>query len=136
MEILSESPRKTQAVAEKLAQKVKNGGVVCLYGELGSGKTTFIQGLAKALKIKRPITSPTFLMVRNYGNFYHLDLYRVEKERDLETLGLDEIFESPTNIIAVEWAEKIKEFLPQKRFDIRFEIRDEQTRKISIQERS
>lgn len=117
--------------------------LIALYGDLGSGKTTFVQGLAKGLEIKRRIISPTFIIVRNYelgirnqelgrNNFYHIDLYRMETEKDIESLGIDEIMEDPQNIVAIEWAEKMGNLLPKERIDIRFASISENERRITI----
>jgi len=111
-------------------------GVIALYGDLGSGKTTFVQGLAKGLGIKRRIISPTFIIVRNYklevGSFYHIDLYRIQNEKDIESLGIEEIIKNPENIVAIEWAEKMGNLLPKKRWNIKFEYLDEDKRRITI----
>lgn len=143
MEILTKSARQTQKLGEKIANNLKGGEVLCLYGELGSGKTTFVQGLAKGLGIKKRVLSPTFVMIRQYeirktqnvlriashvSRFYHVDLYRVENEKDVKGLGLEEIWSDPENIVAIEWAEKIKKILPKKRVDIHFEYVNEVTR--------
>ncbi|MFH1832581.1 MAG: tRNA (adenosine(37)-N6)-threonylcarbamoyltransferase complex ATPase subunit type 1 TsaE [Candidatus Levyibacteriota bacterium] len=149
---ITKSAEETQKIAKSLVRKIKNGGVLALYGDLGSGKTTFTQGLAKELGIKR-IISPTFIIIRSYkiknhpfGKlrakikntiknskiFYHIDLYRVERVTDVNNLGIEEIFENPQNIIVIEWAEKMKELLPKKRIDIYFEYLEENKRKIEI----
>ena len=123
--------------------------IIALTGELGSGKTTFVQGLAKGLGIKKRVLSPTFIMMRQYSiinhkqslllrnkssiiNFYHIDLYRVENEKDVRGLGLSEIWSNPENIVAIEWADKIKKILPKKRIDIRFNYLNNNQRKITI----
>ncbi len=122
--------------------------VICLYGDLGSGKTTFTQGLAKGLGIKKRIISPTFVIVRSYEVksqkskvktttqnskfFYHIDLYRIATEEDLKTIGIEEILNDPHAIVAIEWAEKLGSLLPKKRWDIRFEYVDEEKRRITI----
>jgi tRNA threonylcarbamoyladenosine biosynthesis protein TsaE len=133
MEVITKSAQETAKLGEKLANNLEEGAVVCLYGELGSGKTVFVQGLAKGLGIKERILSPTFVMIRQYGNFYHIDLYRIENEKDIESLGLEEIWSDPKNIVAIEWAEKIKKILPKKRVDIYFEYVEEDRRKIRIE---
>lgn len=103
---------------------------------MGAGKTTFVQGLAKGLGIKRRITSPTFIIVRSYGeeNFYHIDLYRIESDKDIEGLGIEEIFKDSKNIIAVEWPEKVEKLIPVNRTEIHFEYLDENRRKITIKD--
>lgn len=143
----------TQELGEKftrynLVQEILSGErigafVIALYGELGSGKTTFVQGLARGLGIKRRIISPTFIIVRNYRisikyrvlsikYFYHIDLYRIEGEKDLYGLGVKEILNSSDNIVAIEWAERMGRLLPKKRCDATFEYLDENKRKVTI----
>lgn len=156
--------------SEILLRRTKGPRVIALYGDLGSGKTIFVQGLASGLGIKRRIISPTFIIVRSYkikiknparlasesvagrqksiiknpnfakaslGRqnskfFYHIDLYRTETADDIRGLGIDEIIGNSNNIIVVEWAEKMREFLPKKRIDIYFEYLDENKRKIKF----
>ena len=135
-EYVTNSGKKTQKLGEHFAQSLRLGDFVAFYGDLGSGKTTFIQGLAKGLGIKRRIISPTFIIVRHYkiknGNFYHIDLYRTESKHDLLGIGLDQIIEDKNNIIALEWAEKMGEMLPKKRIEIRFKYLDDNKRRITI----
>ncbi len=139
MILISKSEKETREFGEKLAKKISPPSIICLYGDLGGGKTTFVKGLAKGLKIKEKITSPTFIILRKYRgkkgkksiNFYHIDLYRT-KEFELSNLGVEEILNEPNSIIAIEWAEKIKKFLPKKRIEIEFKFIDENTRKIII----
>ncbi len=137
MEIITQNPRETQKLGQKIGADLKSGKlkkrILCLFGDLGSGKTTFIQGLAKGLGIKKRITSPTFVFVKKYQpSFYHVDLYRIEKFEETQNLGLEEIFSDPRVIIAVEWAEKIKKILPKERIDIRFNYLDNKKRRIII----
>jgi len=155
MEVVTKSAQETQELGEKIANQLIIGhqsSIIALTGELGSGKTTFIQGLAKGLGIKERILSPTFIMMRQYPltinhkkslmlrnkssvmNFYHVDLYRIEDEKDIKGLGLKEIWSDPQNIVAIEWAEKIKKILPKKRIDIYFEYLGEEKRKIKVVE--
>ncbi len=145
---MSSSREKTQILAISFAKKILKEGVgktarVCaLQGDLGSGKTTFVQGFAKGLGITRTITSPTFLMIRRYPipqatshkpkaikplansdqqsvgvvrsfmNFYHLDLYMINNPKEIMDLGFKEIISNPNNIICIEWAEKLGYELP------------------------
>ncbi len=149
MEIITQSAQETQKLGEKIgrdliSQKIKSK-IFCLYGDLGSGKTTFIQGVAKGLGIKKRVISPTFMFIRQYeirntqyvshltshlSPFYHIDLYRINKVEEAKDLGLQEIFEDKEVIVAIEWAEKIKEILPKKRIDIYFDYVSENQRKI------
>jgi len=140
MEIITKSANETQKLGEKIGRDLKGRSIIALYGELGSGKTTFIQGLAKGLGIKKRIISPTFVFIRQYQatnhqlpiTFYHIDLYRVEKFEDTKGLGLEEIFADRSSIIAIEWAEKIKKILPKKRIDVYFEYEAGNSRQITI----
>lgn len=126
----------TQKIAADLAKTLVVGDILCLYGNLGSGKTTFVQSLAKGLGIKKRIISPTFIIIRQYKmkkyNFYHIDLYRVKTKEDLLGLGIDEVLKDKNNIVVIEWAENLLDLLPQVRTDIKFEYIDENKRKITI----
>ena len=133
MEIITKSAQQTQKLGEKIGRDLKPPVIIALYGELGSGKTTFIQGLAKGLGIKKRITSPTFVFVKKYKpNFYHIDLYRIEETKEVKSLGLEEIFSEPKAVVAIEWAEKIKEILPKNRIDIWFNYLNQKQRKIEV----
>lgn len=133
--MITDSYKKTQSLGEEFAKKLTGGLVVALHGDLGGGKTTFTQGIAKGLGIKKRIISPTFVIVRTYKigfkNFYHIDLYRVQSKSDIEGLGIEEILKNPENIIVVEWAERLGDLLPKKRIDVYFEYIDEEKRKIT-----
>lgn len=139
MEVKTNSALQTQKVAKDFAKSLQNGDIIALYGDLGSGKTVFVQGLAKGLGIKRKIVSPTFVFMRSYPfkqkrkdlTFYHIDLYRGENKQDFESLGLGEIF-SEDSIVVLEWADRIKNDLPKKRIDVLIENVDDRTRKINI----
>lgn len=136
--------RETQKLGEEFAKDIlkrhPSGAVlIALHGELGSGKTTFVQGLAKGFGIKRRIISPTFIIVRSYNikyqklkMFYHIDLYRIKGERDIEGLGIKEIINDPQNIVAIEWAEKMRRLLPRKRWSVKFDYVGEDKRRVTI----
>lgn len=130
---VTKSSKETQDLARKLAKGLKGDEFIALFGDLGSGKTTFVQGLAKGLGIADRIISPTFIIIREYRlrdrTFYHVDLYRVQK---VEGLELEEIVKSRKGIIAIEWAEKIKNLLPERRKEIYFEYLGGEERKITI----
>ena len=135
--IITSSFKETQKVGEDFARQLKGGEVLALYGDLGSGKTTFIQGLAAGLGIERPIISPTFIIMRTYNLktqnskvFYHIDLYRINGEEDVQSLGLLELMGDKQNIVAIEWPDKIENLLPENRINIYFEYLEDDRREI------
>lgn len=112
--IVSRSPAGTQRIARSLLRTLGPGSVIALHGELGSGKTCFVQGLAKALGIVAPVASPTFTLVHEYRGrlpLYHVDLYRIAAPQEAVNLGLDEYLEGD-GITAIEWAERLLDTLP------------------------
>jgi tRNA threonylcarbamoyladenosine biosynthesis protein TsaE len=123
MDYLTQSAQETKDLGRKIGTNLKTGFTVALYGDLGSGKTTFLQGLAEGLGVKRPILSPTFIIARDYplksgGRFYHFDWYRITGEKEARALGIEELFDD--NIVAIEWADQASKILPKKRLDIYF----------------
>ena len=106
--------------------------VVALIGELGAGKTTFVQKFAKALGITEPVLSPTFVILKKYGNLVHIDAYRLESAKELEALEIYDLIADPNNVIFIEWADRVKEILPDNSITIHFDHVNETTRKISI----
>ena len=138
--ITTTSPRETARLGQEMGNRIRrrrgHAPAFCLYGELGSGKTTFAQGFAKGLGITTRLLSPTFIIVRRYpiprqtGFLYHIDLYRMEGEKDFLGLGLQEIFADPDSIVLVEWAEKMGDLLPQPRIDVCFEVLEDEKHKI------
>lgn len=133
---LTKSAKETKDLGKSYAKKIKSGDFLAFYGNLGGGKTTFIQGLAEGLNITRRIISPTFIIVRHYnlekGSFYHIDLYRTQTKHDLLSVGLDEIIDNNENIVAVEWSDKLGDLKPEKRTEFHFEYLNEKERKIQI----
>lgn len=143
---ITESSRETQRIGKEFAKRLqldkgvtlskKGASVIALYGDLGSGKTTFVQGVAEGLGIKRRIISPTFIIVRTYKleakSFYHIDLYRIEGQKDIENLGIEEIVKDPRNIVVIEWAERMRGLLPRTRIDIGFFYENINKRRIEI----
>lgn len=139
MKYQTTSYKATQKLGEDFAKKLSGGDILLLYGNLGSGKTTFMQGLAKGLRIKRRIISPTFIIMRSYETskkdvamLYHIDLYRTETVHDLEGLGMSDVLSNAHAIVAVEWPEKLDPLFPKKRWELHFETIDENTRSITI----
>ncbi len=126
------SEKDTEAVGEQLSRKLNPGDCLALYGELGAGKTAFTRGLARGLNCEVDVSSPTFSIINIYPGdieLVHVDLYRIED--NLESIGWDDIF-MPDRIIVIEWPEKAKNHLPEKRVDILFSVIDFNTREIEI----
>jgi len=145
------SPAQTKNLAKRFAQGIlkislkKKAIVIALKGELGSGKTTFLQGFAKGLGIKQKILSPTFIIMRKFKicanscsnsckfvNFYHIDCYRIKKPEEILFLGFEEIISNPKNIVVIEWAEKVNKLLPRESIILDFKIKGEKKREIKI----
>src|SRR4030042_4237719 len=110
MEIITENAEETKSLGRKTASDLTISHhplILALSGDLGSGKTTFTQGFAEGLGIKSRVISPTFILMRKYGDFYHLDLYRLENniEGEIKNLGIKDIWEDKKNIMIIEWAE-------------------------------
>ncbi len=131
------SAGQTKKLAGLLAREIlgrrmnkKSALIFALTGDLGTGKTTFIQGFLKALGIRRKITSPTFVLIKNYKLAYHVDCYRIKKPSELLKLGLKEILDNPQNIVLIEWAEKIKRILAEKSIWIKLEHSDKINQRI------
>lgn len=140
VEFITKSAQETQKLAQFLAKEIYPPLVIGLEGELGSGKTTFIQGFAKGLGIKEKILSPTFVLMKKFGlprskagHFYHIDCYRLNKPKDLLDLGFRKMLADNQGVIVIEWADKVKKILPQTNFlKIKFKYINEKTRKISF----
>ncbi len=122
-EIRSQDPEHTRAAGARLAAGLGPGAVVALYGDLGSGKTVFVQGMARSLGVMTLPRSPTFSLVNEYSGrlpLYHVDLYRVRDAREALASGLGEYLEQDDGITVVEWAERIEDLLPGDVVRVRF----------------
>jgi tRNA threonylcarbamoyladenosine biosynthesis protein TsaE len=136
MRYISKSPAQTQKIGLKLAKKLKGGEILGLIGDLGSGKTCFVKGLASGLGVKRTITSPTFIFLRvlpinkkrggskkrGVKFLIHLDLYRLTNKRGLENIIPLDFFNKKNVVTVVEWAERIRGSLPKKASYIKFKV--------------
>lgn len=160
LEIITKNSRETQKVAGALARHIikecKSGKkaprfcseqatVLALRGDLGAGKTTFIQGFAGGLGVKEKILSPTFVILkifkvakkirptnRSFSYLYHLDCYRIGGPKEILDLGFKKIINNPENIVVIEWAERIKKILPKSAVWLDFEWLDRNKRKITL----
>ncbi len=131
--IETKSPEETKALAQEIAQGLEPGEVILLEGDLGAGKTTFIQGLAEGLGVPEDyyVSSPTFALINEYPGritLFHVDLYRLEP-KEVEDLGLEDLLDQ--GVIAIEWAERLPFSFP-KGLRIRIEILDQNRRRVVI----
>ena len=110
----------TQVIAKEIADTLKGGEFIAMYGDLGAGKTAFVQGLAKALGITNHVTSPTFTIVNEYEGrlpLYHFDVYRIADPDEMYEIGYDDYIDSD-GVCVVEWAELIEELLPDRYYKL------------------
>jgi len=148
---LTTAPRQTKKLGEILAKEIlktkprKDAFLLGLEGDLGGGKTTFLQGFAKGLGIKQKILSPTFVIMKKFKirvnscsnscgfvYFYHIDCYRIEKPKEILDLGFKEIISDPQNIVAIEWADRIRKIMSKNTIWITFQFINKNKRKIAI----
>lgn len=117
-------PEETGRIGENLASQALPGQVFCLYGDLGVGKTVFTQGFARGLQIKEAISSPTFTIIQTYEEgrmpFYHFDVYRISDPEEMDEIGLDDYIYGE-GVCLIEWANLIRDLLPDKVTAIRIE---------------
>jgi len=137
-EHITHSAEETMALGRKLAPTLKNARMVILRGDLGTGKTTLVKGIAEGLEAAshEDVTSPTFTLIHEYRgsdvNLYHVDLYRIDTPRELDTLGLDELFAEAGNLVLLEWGEKFPRFEKERDVEISIERRGDQERKFVV----
>ena len=128
----------TIALGERLAHELEPG-VVLLIGDLGAGKTTLAKGIASGAGATAPeeVSSPTFTLVHDYGEgrVYHVDLYRLDEPREVESLGLDELFERNA-LVLIEWGERFPRLMPRRRTEIRIRALDDDEREIEVTHRN
>lgn len=142
MKVVTKSKEETKKLAEGFVSTLKPqkncATVVCLIGDLGSGKTTFVQGLAFALDIKETIQSPTFVLMKRFAvfapfkNMIHVDAYRIEDEKELEQLDFKAMLSDSGNLIIIEWPERIKNSIPENALNVSFSFIDDVTREITL----
>jgi tRNA threonylcarbamoyladenosine biosynthesis protein TsaE len=137
-EITTHSPEETIALGRTLAELLTPPKLVLLRGDLGAGKTTLVKGIAAAFEAaeEEDVTSPTFTLIHEYrgpkANLYHIDLYRIDTQRELETLGLDDLRAERDSILLIEWGEKFPRFVRERDVEISFERDGESRRLIRI----
>ena len=127
-------PEETQDVAAALAGLLAPGDVVSLTGDLGAGKTCFVQGAARALGVEEPVTSPTFVLVREYRGHlpvYHVDVYRLNRLHEVLDLGFEDLLD-PAGVVFVEWGDAIESLLPDSRLEVRMTAPDDTVRDLRL----
>jgi tRNA threonylcarbamoyladenosine biosynthesis protein TsaE len=137
IDLLTRAPEETRKAAAALAELLGPGDVVSLTGELGAGKTAFVQGAAKALGVDTPVVSPTFVLVREYRGempIYHIDVYRLERLQEVHDLGFED-FLGPAGLVFVEWGDAIEALLPDSHLRVELRTEDEETRRIRVSAR-
>ena len=136
IQITTHCLEETQALGQKIGQLLEKGMIITLRGDLGSGKTSFVQGLARGLDVPETyyITSPSYTLINEYPGRYplfHVDLYRICDLSEIEDIGLEEIIDSE-GVVAIEWAERIAASLLHEYLDIRITVLDDQSRQFCI----
>lgn len=129
------SPEETAEIADKVAQKIHEGTVLCLMGDLGVGKTLFVQALARTLGVEGEVTSPTFNLMNIYEGFcpiVHFDLYRLQTVEELDDIGFYEYTETTEGVVVIEWPDRFIEELPEDYIMVTFLRTGEGERELSF----
>ena len=135
LNIKTNSAQETQNLAKKLAKLLPAPLVIALNGNLGTGKTTFIQGFCQALQVKEPVTSPSFTLLNNYKGevpIQHIDFYRLDTETEIELLGIDEYLPPKEGYTLIEWASHAPHLLPKDLVSLEFKDLGEDKREITL----
>ena len=134
LQIETHGPEHTERLGRVLAALMPKGGVLALRGDLATGKTCLVRGMAAHFAVDAPVHSPTFTLVNEYGEqdkLYHIDLYRLAGPEELADLGYEELFD-PDGVCVIEWAERAETLLPLRRVDIRLEHVSEERRRFTF----
>lgn len=138
LDLVTRTPEETREAAAALAALLAPGDVVNLTGELGAGKTAFVQGAARALGVEGPVVSPTFVLVREYRGqmpIYHVDVYRLERLQEVHDLGFEDLLD-PTGVVFVEWGDAVEAMLPDSHLRIELIAAEEtDTRRVHVSAR-
>ncbi|HHX44087.1 MAG TPA: tRNA (adenosine(37)-N6)-threonylcarbamoyltransferase complex ATPase subunit type 1 TsaE [Chloroflexi bacterium] len=138
LELVTHSARETFDIGTRLGALLAPGDTVCLEGDLGSGKTCLTQGIGHGMGVDDVITSPTFVLINEYipsqrgGRLYHVDLYRIEREDDLVTLGLEDYIYG-NGITVIEWAERARDYMPRERLWVTLTYLDPSSRRLRFE---
>lgn len=133
--IVTESPEQTERLGELIGERLEAGDIVCLYGDLGAGKTSLAFGIAMGLDVEEKyVTSPTFIFVNEYSGrlpLYHIDLYRLKDSSELEGIGFEE-YTASDGVAVIEWAERAEEMLPDERLNVYLSYVSDHSREIGF----
>ncbi len=132
MKIITLSEKQTLALGKKIAKELKGGETIALIGELGAGKTIFTKGIADGLKIKKIITSPTFVLMKVYPidleknnkikTLCHIDAYRLNSRKDLIDIGINDYLGQKNTVTIIEWADQVEDILPINTIFVKIEV--------------
>ena len=132
----SDAPARTAELARRLVGVLRPGTVICLDGDLGAGKTLFVQNLAASLGVQGEVTSPTFNLMNLYEDgrlpLVHFDLYRLEQEYELDEIGFYDYAENPDGLVLIEWAEKFPECLPEDHIALQIQRTDVENERVLV----
>lgn len=141
MQTITQNEQQTKDFGKNLAQNLHDGDIICLYGDLGAGKTTLVKGIAEGLEVTEEITSPTFTLMNVYktstlnsqlSTLVHIDTYRLKNEQELLEIGAEDYIGKPGTICIIEWPEKIENLLKNKKIiEIKIEHSSENSRTIT-----
>jgi len=135
MHLILRSTERTLALGKKIGRLLKEGSILCLFGEFGSGKTTLVKGIAEGLGIKKnKVISPSFILLREYKGrktLYHFDLYRLKSIKEILDIGYAEYLYDK-GIVCIEWADRLKGYLPKTFLELELSIKDKHTRLLKL----
>ena len=137
IDLVTQGPDQTRDAAAALAELLAPGDVVNLTGELGAGKTAFVQGAARALGVDGPVVSPTFVLVREYRGqmpIYHVDVYRLDRLQEVHDLGFEDLLD-PAGVVFVEWGDAVEALLPDNHLRVELGTEGEDTRRLRVSAR-
>lgn len=140
LDVITHSPKQTYELGQQLGAMIREGDLICLRGELGAGKTTLASGIGNGWGAREIVNSPTFVFVNEYSDsrgrrLYHIDAYRLRDAADSQSIALDDLLDDPRGAVMIEWAERVKEVLPDEYLQIDLVAVDDHTRQVKLEAR-